>query len=148
MGYALLADLLVAIHVAYVSYILIGQSAIIVGAWRQWEWIHNRWFRITHLTAITIVALEALFGIACPLTVWEDRLRRAAGEDVAAGTFIGRLLDGVLFYNLPPWVFTTVYVAFALIVVGSLIWVPVTWKRRTPPSPPTALGGSATLQLQ
>jgi hypothetical protein len=142
MNYALLADLIVAIHVAYVSYIVIGQMAIMVGAWRGWQWIHNRWFRATHLLAITTVALEAVFGIACPLTVWEDELRRAAGNDVSAGTFVGRFLHRVIFYELPPWVFTTIYVAFALVVLASLFWVPVHWRSRRP-SPPTAVGGRA-----
>lgn len=128
MSYALLADVIVAIHVAYVSYIVIGQMAIPLGAWRGWQWIRNRWFRATHLLAITIVALEAVFGIACPLTVWEDELRRAAGSDVGAGTFMGRLLHRLLFYELPPWVFTAIYVGFALIVVISLFCVPVCWR--------------------
>jgi hypothetical protein len=140
MNYALLADLIVAIHVAYVGYIVVGQLAIMVGALRGWQWIHNRWFRATHLLAITIVALGALFGIACPLTVWEDELRRAAGEDVGAGTFVGRLLDRLIFYELPPWVFTTIYVAFALVVLASLFSVPVRWRSRSS-SPPTAVGG-------
>ena len=131
MFYALLADLVVAIHVGYVSYVVLGELAILCGAWWKWAWVRNRWFRVSHLVSITIVALEAIFNIACPLTVWEERLRKAAGEEMGEGTFVGRLLDKLIFYDLPSWVFTAVYVAFALVVLFSFYLVPVRWRRST-----------------
>jgi hypothetical protein len=133
MGYGTLADVLVAVHVAYVSFVVLGQLAIVVGAWRHWDWVRNRWFRLGHLTAIVLVALEAVLGIACPLTVWEDQFRHRAGQEVTEGSFIGRWLHHFIFYNFPPWVFTTVYVGFALLVLATLWWVPPRW-RRTPPA--------------
>ena len=131
MLYALLADLVVAIHVGYVSYVVRGALAILCGAWRTWDCVRTRWFRVSHLVSITIVALEAIFNIACPLTVWEERLRKAAGEEMGEGTFVGRLLDKLIFYDLPSWVFTAVYVAFALVVLFSFYLVPVRWRRST-----------------
>jgi hypothetical protein len=125
MAYDTLADVLVAVHVAYVSFVVLGQLAIVLGAWRHWAWVRNPWFRLGHLTAIVIVALEAVFGIACPLTVWEDRFRQRAGQQVTEGSFIGRWLHHLIFYNFPPWVFTAVYVGFALLVLVSLWWVPL-----------------------
>ena len=97
----------------YVSFIVLGQLATVVGALRKWGWTRNRWFRAAHFVAILVVALEAVLGIACPLTVWEDDLRRAAGQDVTGGSFIGRCLDRLIFFQLPPCVFTAVYVGFA-----------------------------------
>ncbi|HVX16282.1 MAG TPA: DUF2784 domain-containing protein [Pirellulales bacterium] len=131
MWYSLLADFVVAIHLLYVGFILVGQVAILVGGWRRWSWVRNRWFRWTHLVAIGIVAFEALAGIVCPLTVWEDELRRLAGEDPSEGTFIGRAVHAVLFFELPSWVFTTVYVLFAVIVVATLWIVPIRRRNET-----------------
>ena len=131
MGYALLADLVVAIHVAYVAFVILGELAIVAGALLRWGWVRNPWFRLTHLAAIALVALEAVFHIACPLTVWEDGLRRQAGQQVADGTFIGRCLHNLLFYNdVPNWVFTAAYIGFALVVAATLILVPP--RRRSP----------------
>ena len=77
-------------------------------------------FRVAHLAAICFVAAEALVGVMCPLTVWEDALR---GRDSETG-FIARWIHGVMFYQLPPWVFTTAYVGFALVVALTFWLVP------------------------
>jgi hypothetical protein len=129
--YALAADVLVVVHLAYVSFVLFGQAAILTGWLRRWTWVHNLCFRLAHLAAIVIVAVEAVLGIPCPLTVWERDLRLAAGQTGAEGSFIGNLVHKVLFYNFPEYVFTIVYVAFALIVAGSWFLVPVRRGPRT-----------------
>jgi hypothetical protein len=124
MGYGFLADLVVVAHVAYVSYIVVGQLAILVGAVLRWQWIRNPWFRWTHLLAIGLVALEAIWGIDCPLTIWEANLRRLAGQEVSDGTFVGRCMDAVIFYDAPVWVLNTIHIGFALLVLGTLIVIP------------------------
>src|SRR5260370_5619864 len=102
MWYGLLADVIVVVHVGYVSYVVIGQLAIFAGVVLRWQWIRNFWFRVTHLVAISIVAFEAIMNITCPLTRWENQLRAAAGQPVSGETFMGRLLHNLIFYNLPP----------------------------------------------
>lgn len=129
MLYRILADLVVAIHVAYVSFVVVGLVLIWLGIWRRWDWVRNRAFRMAHLAAITIVALEAIFEIPCPLTIWEDRLRQLAGEDVSQGTFIGRWLHRLIFYDAPSWVFTVVYLCFALAVAATLVLAPPRWRK-------------------
>jgi hypothetical protein len=124
MWYGYAADAVVAVHVAYVSFIVLGQVAILLGAGLKWRWVRNMWFRIAHLLAIVIVAGEALLRIACPLTVWEGHLRRLAGQGVSEGTFIGRCFDQVIFYNLAPWQFTALYVGFALLVLATFVLAP------------------------
>ena len=124
MFYAWLADAIVALHVAYVGFVVVGLLLILLGACLRWQWIGNHAFRIAHLTAIVIVALEAVLGIPCPLTVWEADLRRLAGQQSAEGSFIGHWLHELLFFDFPPWVFTTAYVSFALLVVGTLWLAP------------------------
>src|SRR5947208_13548246 len=102
MWYGLLADVIVAVHVAYVSYVVFGQLAIFAGVVLRWQWIRNCWFRLTHLVAISIVAFEAIMNITCPLTLWEEQLRRAAGQATSGETFVGRLLHYLILYDWPP----------------------------------------------
>jgi hypothetical protein len=124
MRHAVLADLVVALHVAYVGYVVVGVLLIWLGLWRKWVWVRNRWFRFTHLAAIAVVALEAALGIECPLTVWERNLRIAAGQSVTGESFIGRCLHGLLFYDLPPWAFTVLHLAFGLVVLATFLLAP------------------------
>jgi hypothetical protein len=128
LSYAFLADLVVAFHVAYVSFVIVGQIAILLGAALHWDWVRNRWFRAGHLLAIVFVALESIVGMACPLTVWEDRLRILAREDISESTFIGRWLHRLLFYDFDSWVFTVAYISFAVLVLATLWLVPPRWR--------------------
>jgi hypothetical protein len=121
---AFLADIVVAIHAAFVLFVVGGQAAVLLGALLRWNWVRNLWFRVAHLTAIGFVAFESIIGMACPLTEWEDTLRRGAGQEVSEGTFIGRVLHQLIFYNFAEWVFTSVYIGFALLVLVTLYLVP------------------------
>lgn len=130
MWYGLLADVIVAVHVAYVSYVVFGQLAIFAGVVLRWQWIRNFWFRVTHLVAISIVAFEAIMNITCPLTLWEEQLRRAAGQPTSGETFVGRLLHYLIFYDWPPWAFTVLYICFALLVLATFVFAPPRWRRK------------------
>src|SRR5579871_4829817 len=105
----MIADAILVVHFLIVLFIVGGLIAVWLGAALAWQWIRNRWFRYAHLAAIIFVAGEALIGMACPLTVWEDMLRGGARPD----SFIGRWVRAVLFYQAPEWVFTVAYVAWA-----------------------------------
>lgn len=107
-----LADVILVLHFAFVLFVVGGLGAIWLGAWLGWQWVRNFWFRAAHLCAILFVAGEAIAGIWCPLTIWEAQLRGARSEKGFIATWVHR----VLFYDFPPWVFTTAYVLFALIV--------------------------------
>src|SRR5438445_1207047 len=78
--YGFLADVLVAIHLAYVGYVVIGQLAIMAGVLLKWHWVRNLAFRWSHLAMICIVAVEALADFECPLTTGERDLRKAIWE--------------------------------------------------------------------
>ncbi|MGH8729079.1 MAG: DUF2784 domain-containing protein [Burkholderiales bacterium] len=119
-----LADVILVIHFIFVLFIVAGLFLIWIGAALGWSWVRNFWFRVAHLAAICFVAVEAIIGIACPLTLWEASLR---GERAEEG-FIERLVGGLLYYDFPLWVFTLTYVVFAL-VVALTYWL-VTPERR------------------
>ena len=114
------ADAILLLHFAFVEFVVAGLAAIWAGAFLHWTWIRNRRFRLAHLAAICLVAVEALLGIMCPLTVWEDALR---GRNTESG-FVSRWVHRVMFYNLPEWMFTAAYVAFAAIVLATYRLVP------------------------
>ncbi len=115
-----LADLVLAVHLLFVLFVVGGLGLIWAGAAAGWHWVRNFRFRIAHLAAICFVALEAALGVICPLTAWEDALRGARTET----SFVARWVHRVLFYSFPEWVFTTVYVLFALAVAVTLWLVP------------------------
>jgi hypothetical protein len=129
MAYRLLADVIVAAHLAYVGFVVLGQVAIAVGLVLKWSWIRNPVFRLSHLLAILIVAGEALLGIECPLTVWQDRLRELGGLAVDQHAFVERLLDNVLFVPVAPEVLRWVYVGFAALVLATLVLAPPRWAK-------------------
>jgi hypothetical protein len=130
MPYGLLADVVVALHLAYVGFVVFGQLAIFLGVLLRWQWIRNPWFRWVHLAMITIVAVEAILDITCPLTTWEYNLRVLARQQVAEGSFMGRLLHDLMFFSAPQWVFTASYIGFALLVLATF-WLapPRPWRR-------------------
>jgi hypothetical protein len=134
MIYHLLADLVVAFHAAYVGYVVGGQLAIIAGVIGRRPWVRNPWFRWTHLLMMTIVGVEAVFRITCPLTAWENALRRLAGEAASGGTFVGRLLDRLLFLDVPIWVIEAAHIGFALLVLGTFVLAPPRSFRKAPPT--------------
>jgi hypothetical protein len=123
-----LADAVLVAHVAFVAFVLAGLLAIWIGAWRGWRWVRSAWFRVVHLGAIAFVALEALVGMACPLTMLEDRLRMEPGSPAP---FIERWLHRLLFWDFPPWVFTVAYVGFAALVALTFVLLPPRSKTKT-----------------
>jgi hypothetical protein len=124
MFYSFLADLVVALHAAYVGFVVLGLVLILVGWTLRWSWVRNVWFRTIHLLAIVTVGLEAICGIDCPLTVWEERLRSLAGQEARAGSFIGRMLHQMIFYDAQPWILDLGHVLFALLVIAVFVAAP------------------------
>jgi hypothetical protein len=114
------ADALLVFHFAIVAFIVGGLVLTWIGAALGWRWVRNRAFRYLHLAAIVFVALEALFGYACPLTLWEDALRGGARPE----SFVGQWVSRLLFYRAPEWVFTTLYVAWAAAALATLWRLP------------------------
>lgn len=132
--YAYLADLVVAIHLAYVLTVLVGLVLILVGWLAKWRWVRHFWLRLIHIFMIGVVAFQAWIGVICPLTHLENYLRKLAGQTGYSGTFIGHLLESLLYYEAPPWVFVFAYTFVAVLILSTLILVPPEWPRRFRPS--------------
>ena len=116
----MLADALLAAHFLIAAFIVAGLILVWLGAALGWQWTRNPWFRYLHLGAIAFVAAEALAGIACPLTVWEDMLRGGVRPE----SFVGRWAQRLLYYQAPEWVFTVAYVLWTAATLLTLWLVP------------------------
>lgn len=155
--YAFLADSIVAAHVAYVAFVILGQIAIVIGWPLGWSWIRNPWFRMIHLAMILVVVVESLPFIAyeCPLTKWEYDLRVEAGQipanyrevaelDFKDISFVGRNMNEIMHYDNESHYLEVCYYLFGTLVLVTLFLVPPRFRRRSaPPNPPT-LSGTAT----
>jgi hypothetical protein len=131
MPFGLLADLVLAAHLAFLLFMLGGQAAIFAGWALGWGWTRNRWFRGLHLAGILFVVLQSWLGVVCPLTDLEHRLRSQVGDPGYERGFISDWLARLLFYSAPDWVFVLLYSLFALLVVISFIAYPPRLKHRS-----------------
>src|SRR5687768_10996929 len=84
---AILADLLVALHLAFVVFVVAG--GLLALRWPKAAWLH--------LPAAVWGAVVEITGWICPLTPLENVLRRRAGLEVYTGDFVGRYLLPVLY---------------------------------------------------
>lgn len=128
--YQLLADMVLSLHLAIVSFVVGGLVLIIVGNLRTWTWVNAVWFRLAHLAAIAVVVAEAWLGVVCPLTSLEMWLRAKARATTYDGSFIEHWLQRVLYYEAPAWVFTLGYSLFGLVVVATWWYFPPRFNRR------------------
>ncbi len=121
--HALLADLVVAVHFAFILFAVAG--GLFVPRWPRLAWLH--------LPAALWGAAVVAFGWICPLTPLENRLRAAAGEAGYAGGFIERYLLPLIY---PPGLTRGMQVALgiALLLFNLAIYVRA-WRRRRRSSP-------------
>ncbi len=127
--YQLLANAVLSLHVAIVLFIILGLVFIIAGNLRAWSWVNVLWFRLVHLSAIIVVALQAWIGVICPLTSLEMWLLTRAHATTYTGSFIEHWLQYILYYNAPAWVFTLAYTLFGLVVAATWWYFPPRFKR-------------------
>lgn len=114
---ALLADALLTLHVGVVLFVVVLLPLVLLGGVRGWRWVRHRGLRLTHLGLMLFIAAQTWLGQLCPLTVWEQDLRRRAGQDSYRDSFIEHWLSRLLYWDLPWWVFVAAYTGFALAVV-------------------------------
>jgi hypothetical protein len=123
-----LAEGVLAVHFAVIAFNLFGLVAIPVGAWRGWAWVRAPLWRWAHVASLGVVALQALAGRACFLTLWQDALTgRPDGEPL-----IMRLVNSLIFWPLPAWVFTAAYAALFVYTLALLRLAPPRPRLRPP----------------
>lgn len=87
MGWRLAADALVVIHLGFILFVLLG--GLLLLRWPRLLWLH--------LPAVAWGATVEFFHLLCPLTPWENQLRRAAGDAGYEGGFIEHYLIPLIY---------------------------------------------------
>jgi hypothetical protein len=124
MSHHIAADALLILHVLLVAFNVLAVPVIWIGYFRNWTFVRNFGFRLTHLLLIGFVAAESLVGAICPLTTWEEALRSRTGAPRAYDEgFIAYWLHRMIFFDLDPKYFTIAYVGFFALVTFTWIWV-------------------------
>lgn len=118
----MLADLILVVHLAIVLFNTVGLVLVWIGAALGWGWVRIFALRVAQLLLMGYIALQAMLGQICPLTIWEDALRGTSDER----GLIARWASALLYWNAPPWVFAAGYAAwFALMLATWFIVRPV-----------------------
>ena len=120
----LLADAILAFHLAIILFNIFGLVVIPLGCWLGWRFVRIFWWRTLHLAVLALVALQAVLGQACFLTDWQTELQRAAGIAARHQPLIAGLVNRLIYWNLPLWVFAVIYVAVWVYVLALWWWVP------------------------
>lgn len=120
MSAAIVAGLVLAAHVGVIAFNLFGLIVIPLGGWRGWRFVRARAWRLLHLACLAVVAVQALLGRACFLTIWQDQLAGAPDQ----APLVARVINGLIYWPLPLWVFTAAYVAIFAYAVALWFLVP------------------------
>jgi hypothetical protein len=75
--------------------------------------------RTLHIASLLYaIMVESVPWIPCPLTVAETRLEARAGIEPARGPFLVRVLDAVVYPDLPEWLVVGSAVVVCLVILG------------------------------
>jgi len=120
--FTLLAEAVLVVHVAIILFNVFGLIVIPLGGWLGWRFVQIFWWRALHAGILGLVALQAVLGQACFLTDWQFALLREAGAAVSHTPLIAGVVNRLIYWPLPLWVFAVLYVAVALYVLA-LWWL-------------------------
>ena len=104
MIYQLIADLVVAIHFAFIVFVLLG--GLLLYRWRWVIWLH--------LPSVIWGVMIVFVGWICPLTPLENMLREAAGAEASQETFIEHYLMPIIY---PSGLHRESFIAMAAVVI-------------------------------
>ena len=89
MAWQILADLVLAVHLAFVVFVVAGGLLVLRRPAVAW----------VHVPCAAWAVFVEFAGIVCPLTPLENALRRAGGGSGYAGDFVGHYITAVLYPN-------------------------------------------------
>lgn len=121
MIYRILADLTVALHFAFILFVLAGGLAVLRHPRLMW----------LHVPAALWGAAIEFAGWICPLTPLEQALRIKAGESGYRGGFIEHYLHALIYpTGLTPHI--QIVLGFAVVIVNAAVYLAV-WRRMNKP---------------
>ena len=109
-----MADLLMTMHFLWVLFMVLGLPVGLLTRWPTLRWLH--------LAGMMITASLALTGAQCPLTVWEELLRRHVDHSFTFdGGFLAHYLSFILFPRVDPWILRGASVLWGVLTVAAMI---------------------------
>ena len=117
---ALVGQSILVVHLAVIVFNVAGLIAIPLGAALGWRWVRVRWWRLLHIASWTVVALQAVLGRACFLTLWQDELTGAGAQPPLIERWVNRLI----YWPLPIWMFGAIYLVLFAAVIAMWRLVP------------------------
>ena len=125
-----LADAILVLHLAVILFNVFGLIAIPLGAWLGWRFVRRFWWRALHLGILAAVAVQAVFGQVCFLTVWHADLLRLAGGRASNAPLIAGFVSKLIFWPLPLWAFAVLYVTVCVYTLALWWLVPPVYPGR------------------
>ena len=136
----LAANLVAVTHIGYFLFVLGGAVAIVVGYYRNREWVRRPWFRFLHVAAVFIVLFEEVTGIPCVLNLLQWALRSGATGEQQATEGFGGVLDFLLYGTISPFWLDVFYWSMGALTLMLLWVVPV----RFAPAPESGIDGTSS----
>ncbi|UFQ98733.1 DUF2784 domain-containing protein [Pseudomonas wenzhouensis] len=122
MFWRMAADALVVVHLGFILFVMLG--GLLLLRWPRLIWLH--------VPAVAWGVIVECLHLGCPLTPWENQLRRMAGQAGYEGGFIEHYLIPLIYpAGLTPaiqlWLGAIVVLANAAVYA----WLIGRWRRKT-----------------
>ena len=110
MANLFLAEAVLFVHLLWCAWVLLGWTVT----------RGRRVLRTLHVASlIYAIVIELVSWPPCPLTVVETWLEARAGIEPAQGPFLVRVLDAIVYPNVPEWL----VVGSAVLVCVAILWI-------------------------
>jgi hypothetical protein len=100
-----LADLVLVVHLAYVAYLPLG-------GFLAWRWPRTIWL---HVAAVVVGLASITVHFDCPLTTWEQSLRRRGGQHPYTDGFVDHYLTGKVYPHGYAWAAQLLFAACIIV---------------------------------
>ncbi|PKQ42418.1 DUF2784 domain-containing protein [Pseudomonas sp. YY-1] len=119
MLWRMAADALVLVHLGFILFVLLG--GLLLLRWPRLIWLH--------IPAVAWGIVVECLHLGCPLTPWENQLRRAAGQAGYDGGFIEHYLIPLIYpAGLTPQI--QLYLGAIVVLVNLTVYAWLIWRWR------------------
>lgn len=121
MLWRMAADALVLVHLGFILFVLLG--GLLLLRWPRLIWLH--------IPAVAWGIVVECLHLGCPLTPWENQLRRAAGQAGYDGGFIEHYLIPLIYpAGLTPQIQLWLGAIVVLVNLSVYAWLIWRWRNK------------------
>ncbi|MDG9757713.1 DUF2784 domain-containing protein [Pseudomonas sp. o96-267] len=121
MLWRIAADALVLVHLGFILFVLLG--GLLLLRWPRLIWLH--------MPAVAWGIVVECLHLGCPLTPWENQLRRAAGQAGYDGGFIEHYLIPLIYpAGLTPQIQLWLGAIVVLVNLSIYAWLIWRWRNK------------------